>query len=930
MACAALALAVPMPAAQAAFGFAPGEFEAGAYARGTTSPEPAAGTHPDLSVGFRFNEVEGPYGAPVGDGSPKDITADLPPGFLGNPLAAAYCGEAQLVSQGENANVCPVQSQVGVAKFSFRAPGEFGPLAGNEEDELFEGGSAVYNLRPRPGTIAELAFNLPGGYVTHLVVKLRSNGDYGLQAVVTNLPASVSVIGARVTIWGDPAEHHPGPGEAFLANPTWCTGSAQVLRLTATSWQQPEVNVGEEASLPPVTGCDGLRFGTAGSPVSLDFKPGAEAGATPPASTPSGFEAHLSLPFDGSVDGRAAPTLREAVVKLPEGVKISPAAAGGLDACSESQIGFVGTEFPLPNPIHFTDAPAECPDSSKVGSVEVSTPVLDHPLKGSVFIAKQKENPFGSLFAIYVAVEDPQTGVIAKLPGEVQADPATGQLTATFTNLPQLPYTDLTMKFFGGARAALVTPSTCGTYTTEATLTPWSGGAPVKSTSSFTVDGGPGGGPCPSGQFDPKLEAGTANPTAGSFSPFHLRLTRDDGTQQLSALTTELPPGLMARLAGVPYCADAALASIPTAEGSGAAEVASPSCPAASQVGTVTVGAGAGPDPFYVRTGKAYLAGPYKGAPISLAVVTPAVAGPFDLGNVVVRVALQVDPETTRVSAVSDTLPTILDGVPLDLRDVRVDLDRDGFTLNPTNCEPMAIGASVAGTEGATAALSTPFQATGCAALGFRPKLSMRLKGATRRGGYPALHTVLTTTPGQANISHVRVSLPHTEFLAQEHLRTICTRVQFAAHACPPGSVYGYARAFTPLLEQPLEGPVYLRSSSHKLPDLIADLNGQVHVVLDGVVGSVNKGISTSFEMVPDTPVSRFVLDITGGKKGLLLNSANLCAHTSRATVKMDAQNGRFSDSRPVLARSCGKAGKKKAAGKKKGKQSTRHNGKRR
>jgi hypothetical protein len=532
------------------------------------------------------------------------------------------------------------------------------------------------------------------------------------------------------------------------------------------------------------------------------------------------------------------------------------------------------------------------------------------PLKGSVYLAKQSENKFGSLLAIYMAINDAQTGLVIKLPGKIQADAQTGQVTASFDENPQLPFEDLRVDLFGGARAALITPSSCGTYTTRTELTPWSApasGPPATPSDSFQITSGPNGQPCPKGGFNPKLSAGTANPVAGNFSPFLLKLSREDGTQILNGLNVTMPPGLTGRLKGIPYCPDSALAGIPTAEGTGAAQLASPSCPAASQVGTVSVGAGAGPSPFYVNTGKAYLAGPYKGAPLSLAVVTPALAGPFDLGNVMVRAALQVNPETAQITAVSDPIPTILHGIPLDLRSVAVSIDRDRFTLNPTSCDPMSFSGSATSPAGAFAPLSDRFQVGSCERLGFKPKLALRFSGPTHRSSHPRLRATLQMPNGEANVRKATVTLPKTEFLENAHIQTICTRVQYRAQACPKQSIYGYAKAWSPLLDKPLQGPVYLKSSNHELPDLVASLDGQIHVDLAGRIDSVNKRIRNTFWAVPDAPVSKFVLTMKGGNKGLLVNNTELCKTTPRARVQFDAQNGKFHDSNPVVKTDCGK-----------------------
>ncbi|HEY4561850.1 MAG TPA: hypothetical protein VIJ36_02670, partial [Thermoanaerobaculia bacterium] len=431
--------------------------------------------------------------------------------------------------------------------------------------------------------------------------------------------------------------------------------------------------------------------------------------------------------------------------------------------------------------------------------------------------------------------------------------------------------------------------------------------------SSFTVSADAKGAPCPPERFSPAFGGATENPLAGTYSPFNLSFSREDGEVQLEGLAATLPPGLLGSLKGIPYCPEAALAAVSGALGAGAAQEASPSCPTASRLGTVTVGAGAGPNPFYTQSGKAYLAGPYKGAPLSLAVIAPAVAGPFDLGSVVVRNALRVDPESTQITAVSDPLPQILHGIPLDLRDVRVALDRPSFTLNPTSCDPMAIEATLTSTKGTSAERSERFQVGACKRLAFGPGLSLRLKGGTHRAQHPALRAVLRmpTKGANANIARTSVALPHSEFLAQAHIRTVCTRVQFAAGAgngteCPKGSVYGHAAAISPLLDEPLEGPVYLRSSNHTLPDLVAALGGQIDVDLVGRIDSARDGgIRTTFATVPDAPVSKFVLSMQGGRKGLLENSTDLCRSPHRATVAMDAHNGKTADSRPVLRVRC-------------------------
>jgi hypothetical protein len=373
----------------------------------------------------------------------------------------------------------------------------------------------------------------------------------------------------------------------------------------------------------------------------------------------------------------------------------------------------------------------------------------------------------------------------------------------------------------------------------------------------------------------------------------------------LDGLTVHTPRGFSAVLAGIPYCPDATLAALDADGASGASELANPACEA-SRIGTAHVTAGAGSRPISLE-GRVYLAGPYKGAPLSLAVVTPAVSGPYDLGNVVVRAAIEVDPVTAEVTALSDPLPMILQGVPLRLRSIRVDLDRPVFTLNPTNCEPLSVRASVFGAEGATANVAAHYQVANCTNLNFAPKLALKLRGSTKRRGHPALRTVLRAQPGESNIRRTVVVMPKNELLDNSHIGTVCTKVQFAASACPAASVYGRATAVTPLLEQPLSGPVYLRSSNHQLPDLVADLQGQIDLELSGRIDSIKKGgLRARFENIPDAPVTKFVLDLQGGSKGLLQNSLSLCKADRRASVTLVGQNGMKVDRKTTLQSACG------------------------
>jgi len=563
----------------------------------------------------------------------------------------------------------------------------------------------------------------------------------------------------------------------------------------------------------------------------------------------------------------------------------------------------------------FDDEAPMCPASSKVASGTIETPVLRKPLPASVYLASQGDNPFNSLFAGYLVARG--QGVMLKVPAKFAVDPSTGQIVTTFDNNPQQPFSSLELHFKGGDRGLITTPEKCGTYASTYVLTPWSGTAPVEGASQFTIDENCGDKP-----FAPGFSAGSSNTLAGAFTDFATRVTRNPGSPAITGIAVDLPPGVTAKLAGIPYCSDAALAGVPSAAGSAAAQLASPSCPAASQVGKVVAGTGSGA-PFYVQTGKVYLAGPYKGAPLSLAVVVPAQAGPFDLGNVTVRVPVKLDAKTAQVHAVSDPLPTMLQGVPLDLRDVRVLLDRSAFVLNPTSCEGLSTTGTISGAGGASANVSDRFQVGECAALGFKPRISLRLTGGTKRTQNPALTATLRPRPGDANIASLSVAFPKSEFLDQSHLKTICTRVQFAADQCPTGSVYGKVTAWTPLLDQPLSGNVYLRSSDHPLPDLVADLRGPpsqpIRLEAAGQIDTVRGGLRTTFDFMPDAPITRVVLKMKGGSKGLLQNSRDACGHAYRASAGFTAHNGRTLAARPKLQFRCRKHGKGRRHGHRKG-----------
>lgn len=870
-----------------------------------------AGSHPfAFTNSFDANTViEG--GETVSDGDFKDLTLSLPPGFVVDPKAVQPCSSADflLVDPQHPYGRCPDSSALG--GIIAHGPGELGGDPG-----------AIYNLVPPPGVALRLGF-----HVLHVAVTvdgtISTTPPYHALAAVHNISDAVSFGGSAVTLWGNPAApvHDAERGQCFavagsscpvsiaerpfLFLPRSCSGTLTTV-FKADSWQGAQAEA--IAPTPGMSDCAKLNFGPrfSAQPTSTQ------------AESPSGLDADVNIEDEGlmSPAGLAQSDIKKAVVTLPEGVTINPSQAEGLAACSEADLDreTLGSEFG-----------EGCPAASKVGSVEVESPLLEGDIfKGSVFVAEPYQNPTGSLIAIYVVIKDPELGILIKLAAKVEPDPRTGQLITTFEETPQLPFSHFHFHFREGGRSPLVTPAHCGTYTTVAEFTPWANPADTFSTtSSFKVTSGPGGGPCPPGgvpPFKPGFTAGSINNSAGRYSPFFMRLTRQDGDQDMTKFSSILPPGEVGKLAGVDHCPDAAIAA---AKGkTGKQELAAPSCPGNSKIGRVLAGAGVGPELTYVP-GSVYLAGPYHGDPLSVVGIVPAVAGPFDAGTVVVRQALTLNPNTAVVEvdgAASDPFPHILKGIVLKVRDVRVYVDRQDFTLNPTNCNSSQAKATLFGSfrdvfnpdDDVPVSLADRFQAADCTSLGFKPKLSLQLKGGTRRGDHPALRAVVTPHRGDANFASAVVTLPRSAFLDQGHIRTICTRVQFVAKKCPSGSIYGFAKATSPLIDGPAEGPVYLRSSNHKLPDLVMALKGPpsaaVEVDLVGRIDSHKGGIRGSFETIPDLPVSKFTLNMRGGKKGLIVNSRGLCARTSRAIVRFGGQNGKQENFQPpVRASGCHK-----------------------
>jgi hypothetical protein len=854
-----------------------------------------AGGHPDLNttiwVGNRYTQHIPPPSCDCQD--PKNITVQLPTGVIGNPHATPKCSAADFAAQ-----VCAPETQVGWANLSVNSeePGSEG----------IGGSIAIFNLEPHPGQAGLIGLNVPAfKFPIFQEINARTESDYGLDITTVNINHFFPLAFIEEHIWGVPAspendEHRfpagwepfsdgkapPTPSNAqeipFIDNPTTCGQEDLVANLTVLSYDKGVTQA--STPYPATTGCDQLSFNP-----SLYAKP-----TTTATDTASGLDVDLQVPQQTSPEVPSPSEIRATTVALPEGFSINPNAADGKTSCSNAEAS-IGTRLE-----------AHCPEDSKVGTLSVESSSLPGPIFGAVYLGTPLP---GDRYRLILTADG--YNVHVKLAGSAIANEQTGQVTVSFQDLPQTPFSDFNMHFFGSERGLLATPTECGTYGVKSTFTPWDSQLSEQtSTQFFTLESGPGGSGCPASPrpFQPSFHAGVADATAGAHSAFSLTLARPDGDQDLSALNVTTPPGFSATLSGVSYCPESTLAATATSV-SGLSELSAPSCPASSWIGTATTAAGAGDHPVYLP-GQVYLAGPYKSAPLSLAVVTPAVSGPYDLGNVVVRAALQVDPASARITAVSDPLPQIVGGIPLRLRQIQINLTRPEFALNPTNCDRSAVQASVFGDQGGKADLSVPFQVASCAGLPFGPKLSLKLSGGTTRAKNPALKATLTASPGEANIAQTAVTMPHSIFLDNSHINQPCTKPQLAAENCPAGSVMGTATAVTPLLEKPLQGTVYLAAGyGHKLPDVLVALKGQVDVNLDGIVTSVHQRLRTTFATVPDVPVTKFTLNLLGGKHGLLVNSANLCQGVQRATVGMTGQNNRRVNANPKLQLPCGKHG---------------------
>jgi hypothetical protein len=851
----------------------------------------------------------------------NEIRVDLPPGLTVNPQATAQCEIAVFET---NEALCPAGSIVGKEELTLATvvelnpnPLPFGPNplpSGSQipPNPILNTEPPLYNLVPENGEPARFGFKIgPTKEKVFLRGTVDWAGDYHQGFFIKIPPPSnpaLRSLKSRLVNNG-----RSGDG-TYITNPTTCLDPASGAYSTFLRAQKapdttpnfPDGYTPWEAALPPGVGqkgCELIPFEPA-----LQVEPGTAAVDSPAAPTVT-----VTLPFRPDPNGREQSHVRNASVALPVGMGLNPSAATGLEACSTQQFG-KGTENAV-----------SCPAASKIGTAEVETqPLPAGSLKGDVYLAQQQgfDPESGEMYRIFINPKSDRYGIDVRLIGNVKANSKTGQLTTELLENPQVPFESVKLKF-DEAKGVLTSPPTCAKQTTTTQMEPWARpGTFVSPSAEFTLSSVPGGGPCPQTmaerKFAPGYTAKSKNKKAGAYSPFRVQINRPDGEQELKLVNVKLPKGLSAKLAGVPYCSEADLAS--AEKRAGRDERAESSCSSKSQIGTVSTVSGTGSNPLTIG-GKAFLAGPYKGAPISMATITPAVAGPFDLGTVVVRVALKVNPKNARVNAVSDVIPDVFGGVKLDIRHIDVNVNRKKFSLNPTSCRKQATSGVLMGGGGDPtnpAAFSSykvkdPFSATKCKKLGFKPKLFTRLSGPVQRAKNPRIRAVLKARSGDANIKRTALTLPHSLFLDQSHIRTVCTRVQLAAKDCPKAAIYGHATAKSPLLKKKMKGPVYLVSSDDLLPNLVADLRGQVNIQLRGVISSKRGGLKTVFSAVPDVPVKKFVLNMSGGEKSLLVNSTNLCKSEQTAVLKMKAQNGKQANNNKYRLNisSCGKKGKK-------------------
>jgi hypothetical protein len=881
-----------------------------------------AGGHPyalTSTLEFASEEV-GTDHSLVPTRDPRDMIIDLPPGLSADPLAVSRCRLAQAVA----GKSCPVDSQVGVFVLRFASKAMLGPIV---------------DLTPEAGRSAELGLETPFKVMFPLTGHVvRTPQGYGLSIVGNGLPA-LSVVSVETTLWGVPAAtvHDPQRGlsctagdvnqqwscqgggvpsgeapVAFLTMPSDCSAGPQTGIAWADSWEEPGRYEQGRSTLPGMTGCDLLPFDP-----EIEVKPD-----TLLADEPVGVSVGIGVHQTESPQEVATPQLRGATVTLPQGVSISPGVADGVQACK--QTGREGIDIPTglnasgeplkPGEIGEGEeaglsgeprlAPGHCPEASTVGAAEALTPLLPSPIKGRVYLATpgcggpgqgsctEEDAVDGNLYRLYVelggsGVRD--EGVNIKVEGKVEANPATGQLTVKLMENPQLPLSQLNIDLGGGPRALLDNPATCGPARTTSDLEPWSAPGTTPAPESLfmpgTSDADPSSfydvtGCASSPTLNPGMLAGTLTSQAGAFSAFTFSVTRSDREPYLSRLQLRTPPGLSAMLSSVPLC-EGVLAN-------------TGKCPEASRIGSTLVASGAGSHP-YEMPGRIYLTAGYEGAPFGLSIVTDAVAGPLNLGLVVIRAQINIDPETSALTITSDPLPQIVLGIPLRLQRVTLNIDRPGFMFNPTNCKAQQVTATIAGAQGATAHASNPFAAGGCKSLAFKPNLEASTSAHTSYTNGASLDMRLTfpnvEQGAEANLAQIKVALPRQLPSRLTTLQNACPDTTFHADpsACPKASIVGIARARTPVLPVELAGPVYFVSHGRNaFPSPIVVLQGDgVRLDLLGSTVIDKTGIaSVAFKATPDVPVASLELYLPQGPHSVLSANTSLCALRKTVTVK--------------------------------------------
>jgi hypothetical protein len=886
-----------------------------------------AGSHPyeatfDLDLATIYEQAR--TQATVTGGELRTAEVELPPGFVGEPTAVPQCPREHF-----DAEQCSLDSMIGITTIEFA---NLPPLT-----------IQVFNLVPPAGVPAEFGFSFQA-LNTYLDASVRSGSDYGITEHISAV-AHKEITQAITTLWGNPGDRSHdrwrsgtigGCGQSaleaagnkcsagllsidkpFLTLPTSCGGRLPFV-LRATSWtgeRSERTFFMHDSNGNPVglTGCENLAFGPAITAAT----------DTGNADTPAGLTVDVKPPLGGlgQVEGLSSADIKDTTVTLPPGLVINPGQAAGLQACQADQDGLTSEAEQAKG--EEDNGPPSCPNASKVGTVKAKTPLLEgsgeKELEGNVYVM-QSNPPHLKLLAAFSA-----DGVNVKLvlntelcqsTGEVidgSTCQAAGQLITKVANIPAFPVSDFKLSFSGGAQAALDTPAQCGTYTATSDFTPWSSPftADFTPTAAFGITAGPGSGACPSSPmgFGPVLTAGSTTDQAGGFTDFSLLLQRGDGQQRIEKLSFKAPQGLSGVISSVPLCDEA--------------DANAGTCPAASHIGHTVVASGPGPYPLVLpQPGGSelpiYLTGPYKGAPFGLSIVTPVLAGPFNLGTVVTRAKIEVDSHTAAITVTTDPLPQIVAGVPTDLRSIDAVIDRPGFMFNPTNCSPQSFSGTAYSTQGATAPISSPFGVGSCRSLEFKPKFVVSTPGKTSKANGAGLSVKLSYPVAaqgtQANITRVKVDLPRQLPSRLTTLQKACTSAQFEANpaGCPSASVIGHARVVTPLLPVAVEGPAYFVShGGEAFPSLIMLLQGDgVTVELVGTTFISKAGITSStFKTVPDVPFSTFTLTLPQGKYSALAANGNLCKSKLAMPTEFLAQNGvRINESTPISATGCAKA----------------------